>query len=69
MIDHRKEQATFKFLGEKEIAPKFCGSFRNGRLEQWLEGFRALELGDLSHPKASALAGSSSCEIALSHIA
>ena len=55
MIDRKKEQATFKFLGEKGIAPKFCGSFRNGRLEQWLEGFRALELDDLSHPKTSAL--------------
>lgn len=55
MIDRKKEQATFKFLGEKGIAPKLCGAFKNGRLEQWLEGYRALELDDLSHPKTSAL--------------
>ena len=52
MIDRKKEQATFKFLG-KELH-KFCGSFRK---DVWSNGLRVsgVELDDLSHPKTSAL--------------
>ena len=55
MIDRKKENATFQFLGEQGVAPKYCGGFRNGRLEQWLDGYEALELDDLSCPKTSGL--------------
>jgi len=53
MIDRTKECATFRFLGSCGIAPKYVGGFRNGRLEEWLEGYAPLALEDMSNAKIS----------------
>ena len=49
MIDRKKEQATFKFLGEKGIAPKFCGAFKNGRLVGYRTGELPVDIVGTGH--------------------
>lgn len=53
MIDREKENATFRFLSSQGIAPKYLGSFKNGRLEAWLDGFKPLTLTDMSDENTS----------------
>ena len=59
MIDRDLETTAYASLCDAGIAYKYHGRFANGRVEGWLEGYRALnnlEMGDMVSPIASALA-------------
>jgi ethanolamine kinase len=47
MIDRDVEATTLAALVEAQLAVPYHGRFANGRLEQWLEGYRALEVHEM----------------------
>ena len=47
LIDRNVECQTFAALSKFLVRPKYLGSFKNGRLEEWLEGYRPLDRADL----------------------
>lgn len=55
MIDRDEETATYAALCDAKIAYRYLGRFGNGRLEGWLEGFRPLQVYELSKPQISRL--------------
>ena len=48
VIDRERENRLFARLSEAGFAPPYLGRFQNGRLEGFLEGFRALQPQDLT---------------------
>jgi ethanolamine kinase len=50
MIDRDIENATYAALAESKIAPPYFGRFANGRIEGWMDGFRHLEVNEMSIP-------------------
>jgi thiamine kinase-like enzyme len=51
MIDRDIETATFEALAEWLGRPGYLGRFANGRVEEWLDGYRVLTLHELSSPQ------------------
>ena len=48
MIDRDVETATYAALCDANIAYRYLGRFKNGRIEGWLDGFQALTCADLA---------------------
>lgn len=53
MIDRDEETAAYAALCDAKIAYRYLGRFGNGRVEGWLEGFRPLQVTELSIPNIS----------------
>lgn len=51
VIDREEENALFASLSRAGFSPLYYGRFENGRVEGFLEGFRALEPPELGHPR------------------
>ncbi len=50
VIDRESENRLFAELSRQGFAPAYHGRFENGRVEGWLEGYRALTPGELGQP-------------------
>jgi hypothetical protein len=50
VIDRETENRLFAERSRRGFAPTDHGRYTNGRVEGWLDGFRALEPGDLGQP-------------------
>lgn len=50
MIDRDIETPTFEALSAWLERPAYLGRFANGRVEEWLTGYRPLALGDMAQP-------------------
>jgi hypothetical protein len=48
MIDRDVETSTYAALCDADIAYRYLGRFKNGRIEGWLDGFEALTCTDLA---------------------
>ncbi len=48
MIDRDVETSTYAALCDANIAYRYLGRFKNGRIEGWLDGFEALTCADLA---------------------
>ena len=53
MIERDSETSTFAALASQGIAPKYYGRFGNGRLEEWHDNLKHLEVDDFSKPELS----------------
>jgi thiamine kinase-like enzyme len=54
IIDRSVENDLFMVLAAAHIGPGYLGRFANGRCEQWLEGWKNLEVPDLPDPSICA---------------
>jgi len=53
MIDRDVETSTYAALCNADIAYRYLGRFKNGRIEGWLDGFVSLQCTDLMHDGTS----------------
>mmetsp|Transcript_20460 Transcript_20460/g.33188 ORF Transcript_20460/g.33188 Transcript_20460/m.33188 type:complete len:493 (+) Transcript_20460:82-1560(+) len=53
MIDRDVETSTYAALCNADIAYRYLGRFKNGRVEGWLDGFLPLKCTDLTHAGTS----------------
>ncbi len=51
VIDRERENRLFARLSEDGFAPSYLGRFRNGRVEEFLDGYRALEPHEMGDEK------------------
>ena len=51
LVDRNVENNIFAWLASANEAPVYFGQFRNGRLEEFYEGYRPLAAVEMGHPK------------------